>query len=236
MERFGQDALGFTTEEHLLSYALRRVRPVMPLNGEIERIWTAGTYRAVPPNTQDLVLWHLPAEKGHGLRTLGMLALSATDALLTLPDIEFAELVARQSAFPPAVRVAGAQTQSRRSGSGFARFCAGPNGVCSRVDHCPCCFQWLAIRAGQPGKAMTDLMRRTACRTLAASATPLPALSPRPVPTLAVLPKGTAPSALARTAALSTRLRHHLAFASPAARFKSANPHRSTFVARGSPA
>lgn len=59
----------FTTEEHILSYALRGV-PLKTLNGHIRRIWTTHAYRQVDGVEDQLTLWHLPAEKNRGFSAL----------------------------------------------------------------------------------------------------------------------------------------------------------------------
>lgn len=59
----------FTTEEHILSYSLRGV-PTQQLNGNVRRIWTTHRYRQVNGREDQLILWHLPAEKDRGFREL----------------------------------------------------------------------------------------------------------------------------------------------------------------------
>lgn len=57
------------TEEHILNFALRAL-PRRDLSKVAKRIWTAHGYRTVSDADRDLVLWHLPAEKSRGFRTL----------------------------------------------------------------------------------------------------------------------------------------------------------------------
>lgn len=59
----------FTTEEHILSYALR-VMPWRNLDLHVRRIWTAHKYRLVHGDEDKLALWHLPAEKDRGFASL----------------------------------------------------------------------------------------------------------------------------------------------------------------------
>jgi hypothetical protein len=59
----------FTTEEHILSYAMRDA-PVALLNGDVRRIWTTHRYRTVDGREAALSIWHLPAEKTRGFATL----------------------------------------------------------------------------------------------------------------------------------------------------------------------
>jgi hypothetical protein len=60
----------FTTEEHMLSYALNRMGCVGDLSPYTQRIWTSRRYRNVSGREQDLLIWHLPAEKARGFRRL----------------------------------------------------------------------------------------------------------------------------------------------------------------------
>ncbi|WP_138443890.1 hypothetical protein [Sinomonas susongensis] len=69
LERFANGKPGFKTEEHILSYALRRV-PLKPMNLYARRIWTAHRYRTVRGDEGSLTLWHLPAEKDRGFAAL----------------------------------------------------------------------------------------------------------------------------------------------------------------------
>ena len=55
----------FTTEEHILNFALRDL-PTYDISDQIKRVWTTSRYRNVDGYEADLVLWHLPAEKGRG--------------------------------------------------------------------------------------------------------------------------------------------------------------------------
>lgn len=69
LNRFAEGNSRFTTEEHILSYALRGV-PVASLEPDVRRVWTAARHRNVNGKEQDLSLWHLPAEKDRGFREL----------------------------------------------------------------------------------------------------------------------------------------------------------------------
>jgi len=69
LERFEQGSTRFTTEEHLLNFALRRVN-TRSLEPYVRRIWTTPRHRTVDGHESDLTLWHLPAEKGRGFRAL----------------------------------------------------------------------------------------------------------------------------------------------------------------------
>lgn len=69
LQRHGQGQPKFTTEEHLLNYALRRSN-VSRLDDRVRRIWTAPRLREIGPDPERLVLWHLPAEKDRGFPPL----------------------------------------------------------------------------------------------------------------------------------------------------------------------
>ena len=59
----------FTTEEHLLNFAIAGV-PHSRLNDWARRVWTAHSYRNVLGDENQLAVWHLPAEKDRGFRAL----------------------------------------------------------------------------------------------------------------------------------------------------------------------
>lgn len=59
----------FTTEEHILSFALRSF-DVNNMERDVRRIWTTHRYRTVDKTESDLTLWHLPAEKDRGFLAL----------------------------------------------------------------------------------------------------------------------------------------------------------------------
>lgn len=55
----------FGNEEHVLTYV--QDEGWTSLRSSIARVWTSARYREVPEDVQELSLWHLPAEKTHGL-------------------------------------------------------------------------------------------------------------------------------------------------------------------------
>jgi hypothetical protein len=59
----------FTTEEHILSFALRDL-PLLDLENYVQRIWTTHRYRRVSGDEHKLTLWHLPAEKDRGFHKI----------------------------------------------------------------------------------------------------------------------------------------------------------------------
>lgn len=65
LSRHAEGLSKFTTEEHILSYALGGASP-RALNAYAARVWTARSYRNVDGTERSLALWHLPAEKDRG--------------------------------------------------------------------------------------------------------------------------------------------------------------------------
>jgi len=69
LNRWEQGLTYFTTEEHVLNFALAKT-PVDSADDVIQRIWTAHSFRTVSGRERNLLLWHLPAEKERGFRKL----------------------------------------------------------------------------------------------------------------------------------------------------------------------
>lgn len=69
VERFEASLSHYSTEEHLLSSVLS-AQEYSSLEPYVHRIWTASRYRTVNGTEADLSLWHLPAEKDRGFKTL----------------------------------------------------------------------------------------------------------------------------------------------------------------------
>lgn len=69
LARFQAGQSKFTTEEHVMSFALRAF-DVVNLQRDVRRIWTTHRYRTVDKREGSLSLWHLPAEKDRGFLTL----------------------------------------------------------------------------------------------------------------------------------------------------------------------
>jgi hypothetical protein len=90
LERFEKGQTRFTTEEHLLSFALRGVN-VVPLSPFIKRIWTTSRVRTVTGQERDLSLWHLPSEKGRGFDRLFPVALAPESWFWRGSQAEFLE-------------------------------------------------------------------------------------------------------------------------------------------------
>lgn len=84
----------FTTEEHILSYALRGV-PVFHLNEDIRRIWTTHRYRQVNGDEKSLTLWHLPAEKDRGFLDIYAHVIDPTSWFWTASKDDFADRAGR---------------------------------------------------------------------------------------------------------------------------------------------
>lgn len=107
LRRHAQGLSKFTTEEHILSYALRGV-PVKNLDRYIRRIWTSYRYRQVYGTEGELALWHLPAEKDRGFRELYSSAIDDRSWFWQSDRAEFVERCGRAMGFHhrPAVRFA----------------------------------------------------------------------------------------------------------------------------------
>lgn len=64
-------AAGILTEEHIFSIAFALLgRPVADSGHLLKRIWTSPRHNTARPGDELLTLWHLPAEKRHGLGDL----------------------------------------------------------------------------------------------------------------------------------------------------------------------
>ncbi len=84
----------FTTEEHLLSFAVRQM-PTADLTLHVKRIWTARSYRNVDGTEATILLWHLPAEKDRGFQRLLPLVLDRSTWFWSAERDEFLAHVAR---------------------------------------------------------------------------------------------------------------------------------------------
>lgn len=78
----------FTTEEHLFNYALRRAT-VSRLDDRARRLWTAPRFREIGDHPDQLVLWHLPAEKDRGFPGLVDAATDRRSWFWTASDEEY---------------------------------------------------------------------------------------------------------------------------------------------------
>lgn len=94
LRRYYSGESKFTTEEHILSYAIRSV-PHMYLNSHVKRIWTAHKYRLVDGRENDLTLWHLPAEKDRGFDALYPVVLDGESWFWTAERDEYLARVGR---------------------------------------------------------------------------------------------------------------------------------------------
>lgn len=70
--RFNSGAEKYNTEEQLISASVHvdRLEYFNAADGYIKRIWTASVYRRYDQHDKHLLIWHLPSEKGHGLKLL----------------------------------------------------------------------------------------------------------------------------------------------------------------------
>lgn len=94
LERHERAQSRFTTEEHILNYALRGV-PIEPVSPFVRRIWTAARHRTVEGDESALTLWHLPAEKNRGFATLYESAIDAESWFWKSDRVDFVRRAAR---------------------------------------------------------------------------------------------------------------------------------------------
>lgn len=83
----------FTTEEHVLSYAVRGL-PTRSVDFAVRRIWTAARLRTVRGDESTLTFWHLPAEKGRGFSNVFEDAIDQSSWFWTSSQSEFTRNVA----------------------------------------------------------------------------------------------------------------------------------------------
>lgn len=69
LKRAEQSLPFITTEEHLLSGAITEMGN-FNLENQIARIWTSHSFRLIPKNVWEMYIWHLPAEKDRGFKSL----------------------------------------------------------------------------------------------------------------------------------------------------------------------
>lgn len=78
----------YSTEEHLLSSVLSG-SPYSSIEPYVRRIWTTSRYRTVDGTEADLRLWHLPAEKDRGFKSIYDAAKDRASWFWTVPRPEF---------------------------------------------------------------------------------------------------------------------------------------------------
>lgn len=94
LKQHERGGLKFTTEEHVMSYALRAF-DVMDMEKFIRRIWTTHKYRTVNGKENQLTLWHLPAEKDRGFLKLFPEVLNKDSWFWTASEEDFARRAGR---------------------------------------------------------------------------------------------------------------------------------------------
>lgn len=94
VERSDNGLSRFTTEEHILSYAIVGV-PFTALNRHVRRIWTAHSFRTVTKYDSLLTAWHLPAEKDRGFSHMYHLVLDRDSWFWQADEAVFAARAAR---------------------------------------------------------------------------------------------------------------------------------------------
>ena len=92
----------FNTEEHFLSYIVYKLGyPVGKANPFLSRIWTGRKYKTASIQDFDLTIWHVPAEKKHGLKRLFQhVGQPQSPFWTTSPGQEFARYVAGYLGIP----------------------------------------------------------------------------------------------------------------------------------------
>ncbi|MFD2082488.1 hypothetical protein SAMN05421678_10267 [Actinopolymorpha cephalotaxi] len=94
LDRYERHESRFTTEEHIMAFALRGV-PVVNLSPFVRRIWTAARHRTVDGCEPELTLWHLPAEKDRGFAEMYSLATDRDSWFWRAGADEFTQRAAR---------------------------------------------------------------------------------------------------------------------------------------------
>lgn len=94
LTRFAEKRPHFTTEEHILSYALSQV-DVSPRPDLVRRIWTSYGYQNIVGDEYRVPLWHLPSEKQRGLKRLFKLAMNGSSWYWQSNESEFMQKSAR---------------------------------------------------------------------------------------------------------------------------------------------
>ena len=93
-DRWAQGLPYFTTEEHIMNFALAG-SPIVDAHDVIRRIWTAHSFRTVDGDEDNLLLWHLPSEKERGFRRVFTAAVDPGSWFWTADADEFKRRAAR---------------------------------------------------------------------------------------------------------------------------------------------
>ena len=102
LARFQEGKLKFNEEAHFLSYLYAKLGYTNGLaNPYIGRIWTGFKYRNTTPEDFNLTIWHVPAEKKHGIKRLFPQIIRSDSPFWTVtPGPEFARYVAGYLGIP----------------------------------------------------------------------------------------------------------------------------------------
>ncbi|MGI4788523.1 MAG: hypothetical protein ACRYFS_06690 [Janthinobacterium lividum] len=131
LARFQQGKLKFNEEAHFLSYLYAKLGYAEPTgNPYIGRIWTGLKFCNTSPKDFDLIIWHVPAEKKHGIRRLFQQVIRPGSRFWTVaPGRDFSHYVAGYLGIPKSSlvkksrdvfdtvtwRIAGKLTQKKKS-------------------------------------------------------------------------------------------------------------------------
>ncbi len=102
LARFSAGKLKFNEEAHFLSFLYAKLgyggAPANPFAG---RIWTGLKFRNTSPKDFDLIIWHIPAEKKHGIKRLYPQVIRPDSRFWTVPPgREFARYIAGYMGIP----------------------------------------------------------------------------------------------------------------------------------------
>ncbi len=102
LARFQAGKMKFNEEAHFLSYLYAKLGYTSSLaNPYIGRIWTGFKYRTASPEDFNLAIWHVPAEKKHGIKRLFQQIIRPDSLFWTVtPGREFARYVAGYLGIP----------------------------------------------------------------------------------------------------------------------------------------
>ncbi len=102
LARFTAGKPKFNEEAHFLSFLYAKLGyGGATANSHVGRIWTGLKFRNTSPKDFDLILWHLPAEKKHGIKRLFSQVIHPDSRFWTVPlGREFARYIAGYMGIP----------------------------------------------------------------------------------------------------------------------------------------
>ena len=102
LARFAAGKSKFNEEAHFLSYLYAKLGYTnAPANPYIGRIWTGLKYRNASAKDFELMIWHVPAEKKHGIKRLFQQIIRPHSQFWTIaPGRDFSRYVAAYLGIP----------------------------------------------------------------------------------------------------------------------------------------